>query len=94
MKIMTVWKTVPGKYRTTVEEFLRGGGAVPPGCTTLGRWHTPGSTMGWHLMEGDLKSVAQHVAEWADLLECEVYPVMEDADATEVVRKAYGAGAS
>jgi hypothetical protein len=90
MKIMIVWKTVPGKYRTAVEEFLRGGGPVPPGAKTIGRWHTPGSTLGWHLVEGDLTVVAQHVAEWADVLECEVYPVIEDAEAATAASKAFG----
>jgi hypothetical protein len=90
MKIMIVWKTVPGKYKTAIEEFLRGGGSVPPGAKTLGRWHTPGSTLGWHLVEGDLTAVAQHVAEWADLLECEVYPVIEDAEAASAANKALG----
>jgi hypothetical protein len=34
--------------------------------------------------------VAQHVAEWADLLECEVYPVMEDAEAATAAKKVFG----
>jgi hypothetical protein len=34
--------------------------------------------------------VAQHVAEWADLLECEVYPVMEDAEAATAANKVLG----
>ena len=88
MRIMIVWKTVPGKYKTALEEFLRGGGSVPPGAKTIGRWHTPGSTLGWHLVEGDLTAVAQHAAEWADLLECQVYPVIEDAEAASAANLA------
>jgi Protein of unknown function (DUF3303) len=87
MKVMVVWRTIPGKYRTALEAFLRAGGPVPAGAKTLGRWHVPGSVIGWHLIEGDLGAVAQHVAEWADLLECEVYPVMEDADAAAAATK-------
>jgi hypothetical protein len=60
------------------------------GAKTIGRWHAPGSIIGWHLIEGDLAAVAQHVAEWADLLECEVYPVMEDAEAATAVNKVLG----
>ena len=86
---MIVWKTVPGKYKTAVESFLRNGGPVPPGARTLGRWHVPGSILGWHLVEGDLTAVGQHVAEWADLLECEVYPVFEDAGAAEAVKRVF-----
>ena len=90
MKIMIVWRTVPGKYKTAIEEFLRRGGPVPSGAKTVGRWHTPGSTLGWHLVEGDLTAVAQHVSEWADLLECEVYPVIEDAEAANAANKVFG----
>jgi hypothetical protein len=64
MKVMVVWKTVPGKYRTAVEEFLRGGGQVPAGAKTLGRW--------------------------SDVLVCDVYPVIEDAEAGAAAKKAFG----
>ena len=74
MKIMIVWKTVPGKYKTALEAFLRKGGPVPPGATTLGRWHVPGSILGWHLVEGDLTAVGEHVAEWADLSNAKCIP--------------------
>jgi hypothetical protein len=91
MKIMIVWKTVPGKYKTAVQEFLRGGAPVPPGMKTAGRWHAPGSTLGWHLVEGnDLTALGQHVAEWADLLEIETYPVIEDAEAASAASKVFG----
>jgi hypothetical protein len=90
MKIMIVWKTVPGKYKPAVEAFLREGGPMPPGATTLGRWHVPGSILGWHLVEGDLTAVGQHVAEWADLLECEVYPVVDDAGAADAATRVFG----
>ncbi len=91
MKIMIVWKTVTGKYNDAVNEFLRGGGPVPAGAKTIGRWHTPGSTLGWHLIEtNDLAIVAEHVAGWAEMLECEVYPVIEDAEAGAAAKKAFG----
>jgi hypothetical protein len=87
MKIMIVWKTRPDTYKPAIESFLRGGGTVPPGIKTVGRWHTPGSTLGWHLVEGnDLSALAQHAAEWASLLELEMYPVIEDTEAASVAR--------
>lgn len=91
MKFMIVWKTLPGKYNTALEAFLRGGAPAPAGMKRLGRWHTLGSTLGWHLIEGDdLTAVAQHVAEWADLLELEVHPVIEDTEAASAASKALG----
>ncbi|HXH50834.1 MAG TPA: DUF3303 family protein [Terriglobia bacterium] len=91
MKFMVVWKTVPGKYKTAVEQFLKTGGPVPSGAKSAGRWHVPGSTLGWHLIESnDMTAVAQAVAEWAEVLEIEVYPVIEDAAAGEAAKKALG----
>jgi hypothetical protein len=67
----------------------RGQVTVPAGAKTAGRWHTPGSTLGWHLIEAsDLALVAEHVADWADLLEIEVYPVIEDTEAGAAAKKA------
>ena len=87
MKIMVVWKTIPGKYKAAIEQFIRTGGPVGEGAKTVGRWHAPGSVMGWHLIEGDLAGVAAHLADWADYLEYEMYPVMEDTEAAQVAQK-------
>ena len=53
MKVMVVWKTVPGKYKTALEAFLSGGGTIPSQREDLGRWHTPGSILGWHLVDAE-----------------------------------------
>lgn len=91
MKVMLVWRTVPGKYKTAVDQFLNTGAPVPEGAKTVGRWHMPGSSLGWHLIEtNDLATVAQHAAEWADVLELEIYPVIEDAEAGEAAKKVHG----
>jgi hypothetical protein len=51
----------------------------------------PGSILGWHLLEGDdPKLIAQHVAEWADLIELEVNPVIEDAAAADAASTVFG----
>jgi hypothetical protein len=91
MKVMVVWKTLPGKYKPAIDQFLSGAGPVPPGAKTLGRWHTPGSTRGWHLIEvSDLTLVAVLVAEWSDVLVLDVYPVIEDAEAIAAASAVFG----
>ena len=91
MKFMVVWKTVPGKYKAAVEQFLKTGGALPAGTKSLGRWHVPGSTLGWHPIEtSDLTALAESAAEWAEVLELETYPVIEDAEAGAAAKKVYG----
>jgi Protein of unknown function (DUF3303) len=73
-----------------VQKFLKTGGNPPAGLKTVGRWHVPGSILGWHLLEGDDPMVvAQHVAEWADMIELEVNPVIEDAAAAEAASKGF-----
>lgn len=91
MKYMIAWKIQPGSYKATIEAFLEGGAPVPPGMETVGRWHTPGSVSGWHLVEGDdVEALAQHVAEWAGHVELEVSPVIEDQAAADSLSKIYG----
>jgi hypothetical protein len=84
MKFMITWRTRPGFYNVALQEFLKTGGKPPQGLKTVGRWHVPGSILGWHLLEGDdPTAVAEHVAEWAGMLELEVNPVIEDTAAAE-----------
>ncbi|MGA2755496.1 MAG: DUF3303 family protein [Terracidiphilus sp.] len=91
MKFMVVWKTVPGKYKTALEQFLKTGGPAPAKAKTVGRWHVPGSMLGWHLIEASgPEALAEHAAEWADVLELEIYPVIEDAAAGAAAKKVFG----
>jgi len=91
MKFMVTWRGKPGTYKKAVEQFLKTGGKPPAGIKTVGRWHVPGSLLGWHLLEGDdLTAIAQHVAEWGDTLELDVHPVIEDAAAGEAAAKVFG----
>jgi len=90
MKFMVTWKTRPGLYKTALQQFLKTGGKAK-GLKTVGRWHVPGSTLGWHLIEGDdLTALSEHAAEWADLLIIDVHPVVEDAQAAEAATRVFG----
>jgi len=91
MKVMVVWRCKTGLYKTPVQQFLKTGGKPPKGIKTAGRWHVPGSVLGWHLLEGDdMTAIAEHVAEWADVIDVEVYPVIEDAAAATAASRAFG----
>jgi hypothetical protein len=91
MKYMVVWKTIPGKYKTALDQFLRTGAPAPAEGKTLGRWHVPGSMHGWHLIEASgPEALAEHAAEWADVLELEIHPVLEDAAAAAAAQKVFG----
>ena len=90
MKFMITWKASPGNYKTAVERFLKTGAPAPKGLKTIGRWHTAGSSRGFHLVEGSDAALAEINAEWADLLDLEVLPVVEDEVAGQVAKKLYG----
>jgi hypothetical protein len=91
MKFMVAWKIPAGSHKPAAEIFLRSGAPVPAGLELVGRWHAPGSAYGWALVEGnDTTALAQHMAEWANYLEMQVTPVIEDAEAGAGMSKAYG----
>jgi hypothetical protein len=91
MKFMISWKIAPGHYKPAAEAFLKSGAPMPDGLRMIGRWHAPGSVCGWVLVESeDLKAVYEHVAQWANLLESQISPVLEDNDAAQALSKAYG----
>ena len=90
MKFMVTWNTPTNSYKTAVETFLRSGAPMPEGLTALGRWHAPGSTYGWLLVEtDDPRTLAQHMAEWATVLELKITPVLEDEEAAHAAKKVF-----
>jgi len=90
MKFMITWKATPANYKTAVDRFLKTGGPATKGLKTIGRWHTAGSSRGFHLVEGSDSGLTELNAEWADLLEMEVVPVVEDDVAGAVAKKICG----
>ena len=87
MKYMVTWKISPSNYKAAVKRFLKTGAPVPKGMKTIGRWHTAGSARGFHLVEGSEAALAEINAEWADLLDLQVVPVVEDDVAGAVAAK-------
>lgn len=90
MKYMVTWKISPSNYKAAVKRFLKTGAPAPKGMKTLGRWHTAGSSRGFHLVEGSDAALAEINAEWADLLDLQVVPVVEDDVAGAVAAKIVG----
>jgi len=90
MKYMVVWKISPSNYKAAVKRFLKTGAPAPKGMKTLGRWHAAGSSRGFHLVEGSDAALAEINAEWADLLDLQVVPVVEDDVAGAVAAKIVG----
>jgi len=90
MKYMISWKITPGHHKPAGEAFLNAGAPMPKGLSLIGRWHAPGSGYGWAGVEGkDPTALALHAAEWANLLELQITPVIEDADAAKALSRVY-----
>jgi hypothetical protein len=90
MKYMVIWKISPSNYKAAVRRFLKTGAPAPKGMKTIGRWHAAGSSRGFHLVEGSDAALAELNAEWADLLDLQAVPVVEDDVAGAVAAKIVG----
>lgn len=89
MKIMVTWSINPAHRRNANARFLETGGAPPAGIKMLGRWHGAGG--GFVLAEtGDAKALYEWLGQWNDLLDFNATPVMDDAEAAEVIKKTSG----
>ena len=53
-----------------------------------GRWHALGGNKAFLLAStDDPKAIYKWIAGWADLIECEVVPVIEDEEAAPILRE-------
>ena len=91
VKFMLTWRTRPGLYKAAFKQFLETGGPPPKGVTQVARYHVPGSVLGWHVLEtNDMTALAEHVNNWGDLIDIELNPVVEDAQAAEAAARVFG----
>ena len=89
MKFMVSWALPQGTFRPAVARFLEGGGMPPAGVKLIGRWHGM-SGMGVAVAEtNDPKALYAWVSEWSEFLPLQTTPVVEDADAGEVLSTMY-----
>lgn len=89
MKFMATWVIPTEHHRAAAAAFLETGAPMPEGLVALGRWHAPGSRRGWVLCETDDAGLMyEHIAEWSSMLEIEVTPVVDDAEAAAALGRA------
>ena len=89
MRFVSTWLLRPSAHKEAVERFLKGGGKVPEGFKTLGRWHYTDGSGGVHIFEcDDPQIMVEFAAEWNDLLEIVTRPVVDDAQAGAAMTKA------
>ena len=85
MKFIVKWN-IPYATRLTAEKrFLDTGGLPPAAVRIIGRWH---GASGWGVAIADTtdaKALYTWVQTWNDVLELEVAPCLDDAEAAEVM---------
>ena len=91
MKFMLTWRTRPGLYKAAFQQFLEAGGPPPKGVEQVARYHVPGSVLGWHHPGNEqMTALAEHVNNWGDLIDIELNPIVEDAQAAEAAARVFG----
>lgn len=89
MKFMVSWSLPPATFRPAVSRFLEAGGMPPEGVALIGRWHGM-SGAGVAIVEtDDDRALYDWVAEWSEFLPLQTTPVLEDAEAGEVLAARY-----
>ena len=84
---MVVWKTVPGKYKTAVDQFLKAAVQSQPARRPRALAHA-GLNSRRHLIEASDLATREHVALSGLMFSrFDIYPVMEDAEAGAAGRR-------
>ena len=88
MKFAITWTIHSEAYDRAITRFLDTGAPPPEGVKVLGRWHAlNGSSSGYIIAEtSDVKAVYRWIAQWNDVCAFTVMPVIEDADAAEILK--------
>lgn len=88
MKFMVTFPLTAETFKLRTARFLETGGMPPQGVKMLGRWHAADQSQGFVLAEtDDAKALCKWVTEWADLIEFEVVPILDDEEAASVLQE-------
>jgi hypothetical protein len=79
MTFMTTYKISPAHRNAAQQRFKQGGGLPPQGVKMIGRRHKTDGSGGFALCEtDDAVALAKWTQDWSDLLEFEIFPVLDD----------------
>lgn len=90
MRYMVIENFHPGKVAAIYRRLESSGRQMPAGLTYVGSWITDDLTRCYQVMEcDDPRLLDEWISHWADLMECDVVPVITSAEAKS---RALGAG--
>lgn len=85
MLFMIVEKFRPGKVKALYQRFDEKGRMMPEGVTYINSWINAEVTVCYQLMEADSTQLLNEwIANWVDLAEFEVVPVISSAEARQI----------
>lgn len=90
MKFMLTFSWSPDTQTRdeAIARFRESGGKPPPGAKLLGRWTRADLSGGFDLLESnDSKALAEFALTWSDLMQVEIFPVLEDEELTEILER-------
>ena len=88
MLFMVVEKFRNGEAKSVYQRFLEKGRMMPEGLIYKESWVDAGFNRCFQLMECDDASLLQEwIFQWQDLVEFEVFPVVESKTAAETVKR-------
>ena len=91
MKFMMTYQISTADNETAIARFLETGGGPPEGVAMLGRWHAVAGRFGYLLLEGDdATAIYRFASEWHDVCDFDITPVVEDAEAADVMQSMQG----
>ena len=88
-KFMLTFTIKPEGRDEAIARFKKTGGHPPKGAKLLGRWTAADFSGGFDLLESDdVKALTEFALMWSDLMELRIVPVIEDAELSEVLKRA------
>jgi Protein of unknown function (DUF3303) len=91
MKYLVQWHlSEPSAVRSAAERFLKTGGKLPEGVKLVGRWFGTNGKGCLVVEASDPKQVFEAVTEYAEFMQIEATPAIEDQEAGEVLGKLFG----
>jgi len=86
MQFMLTYEIPMDQRDAAVARFLETGAPAPDGVAILGRWHVAGGRAGYMILESDdVTAVYRFAAQWDDVCELDVTPVLSDEQAAGVL---------
>lgn len=90
MKFMLTftWSPDTATRAEAIARFQKTGGLPPAGAKLLGRWTRTDFSGGFDVLESDDPlALAEFALMWSDLMKVEIFPVLDDAGLSEVLKR-------